>query len=73
MRVGRVWRPSTSRSRSRAGRGGTTTRRRDIRLRVGLHSGEVIAGEIGSRKSYTTVGDQVGMAQRMESVARPAG
>ncbi|MDT5334018.1 MAG: hypothetical protein QOF31_5315, partial [Mycobacterium sp.] len=45
----------------------------NLRLRVGLNSGEVIAGEIGSRgHSYTTVGDQVGMAQRMESVA-PAG
>ncbi len=45
----------------------------EFRLRVGLNSGEVIAGEIGSRAhSYTTVGDQVGMAQRMESGA-PAG
>lgn len=45
----------------------------DLQLRVGLNSGEVIAGEIGSRAtSYTTIGDQVGMAQRMESVA-PAG
>jgi adenylate cyclase len=46
----------------------------DLRLRVGLNSGEVIAGEVGSRgHSYTTVGDQVGMAQRMESVASPGG
>jgi adenylate cyclase len=45
----------------------------DLQLRVGLNSGEVIAGEVGSRAgSYTTIGDQVGMAQRMESVA-PAG
>ncbi len=45
----------------------------DLQLRIGLNSGEVIAGEVGSRShSYTTVGDQVGMAQRMESVA-PAG
>ncbi len=42
----------------------------DLRLRVGLNSGEVIAGEVGSRvQSYTTVGRQVGMAQRMESAA----
>ena len=46
----------------------------DLQLRVGLNSGEVIAGEVGSRsQSYTTVGDQVGMAQRVESVAPPGG
>jgi adenylate cyclase len=38
-----------------------------LQLRVGLNSGQVIAGEIGSdRPSYTAVGEQVGMA-------RPAG
>jgi adenylate cyclase len=46
----------------------------DLQLRVGLNSGEVIAGEMGSRAhSYTTMGDQVGMAQRMESVAPTGG
>jgi adenylate cyclase len=46
----------------------------DLRLRVGLNSGEVIAGEVGSRTpGYTTIGDQVGMAQRMESAAPPGG
>ena len=46
----------------------------DLRLRVGLNSGEVIAGELGSRShNYTTIGDQVGIAQRMESVAPPGG
>ena len=45
----------------------------DLWVRVGLNSGEVIAGEIGSGAlGYTAVGEQVGMAQRMESVA-PAG
>jgi class 3 adenylate cyclase len=44
----------------------------DLRLRVGLNSGQVIAGEIGSGAlGYTAVGEQVGMAQRMESVAPP--
>jgi class 3 adenylate cyclase len=44
-----------------------------LKLRVGLNSGEVIVGEIGSRTlGYTAIGEQVGMAQRMESVA-PAG
>ena len=34
-------------------------------------AGQVIAGEIGSGPfGYTAVGEQVGMAQRMESVAR---
>ena len=43
-----------------------------LRLRVGLNSGQVIAGEIGSGPlSYTAVGQQVGMAQRMESAAPP--
>jgi class 3 adenylate cyclase len=46
----------------------------ELQLRVGLNSGEVIAGEIGSGPfGYTAVGEQVGMAQRMESVAPPGG
>ncbi len=46
----------------------------DLKLRVGLNSGEVIAGEIGSGPfGYTTIGEQVGMAQRMESAAPPGG
>jgi class 3 adenylate cyclase len=46
----------------------------DLQLRVGLNSGQVIAGEIGSGAfGYTAIGDQVGMAQRMESVASPGG
>ena len=45
-----------------------------LQLRIGLNSGEVIAGEIGSGPAaYTAVGEQVGMAQRMESVAPPGG
>ncbi|RDH78948.1 cyclase [Mycolicibacterium moriokaense] len=45
-----------------------------LQLRIGLNSGEVITGEIGSGPmSYTAVGEQVGMAQRMESVAPPGG
>ena len=46
----------------------------ELRLRVGLNSGQVIAGEIGSASfGYTAIGEQVGMAQRMESVAPPGG
>jgi adenylate cyclase len=46
----------------------------DVRLRIGLNSGQVIAGEVGSGGAgYTAIGEQVGMAQRMESVAPPGG
>ena len=52
-------------------------RRRDVielQMRVGLNSGEVVAGEIGSGPGrYTAVGHHVGMAQRMESAAPPGG
>ena len=45
-----------------------------LRLRVGLNSGRVIAGDIGSGSlGYAAIGEQVGMAQRMESVAPPGG
>lgn len=45
-----------------------------LQLRVGLNSGKVIAGEIDSNPlAYTAVGEQVGLAQRMESVAPPGG
>ena len=45
-----------------------------LQLRVGLNSGQVIAGQIGSGTAgYTAIGEQVGMAQRMESVAPPGG
>ena len=44
-----------------------------LQLRVGLNSGRVIAGELGSGSlGYTATGAAVGFAQRMESVA-PAG
>ena len=46
----------------------------ELQLRVGLNSGQVIAGEMGSGPfGYTAIGEQVGMAQRMESVARRVG
>src|ERR1700758_1290358 len=46
----------------------------ELQLRVGLNSGQVIAGEIGSGAlGYTAIGEQVGMAQRMESAAPPGG
>ncbi|GFG55178.1 cyclase [Mycolicibacterium agri] len=46
----------------------------DFALRVGLDSGEVIAGEVASSAGgYTAVGEHVGLAQRMESAAPPGG
>jgi class 3 adenylate cyclase len=45
-----------------------------LRLRVGLNSGRVIAGEIGSGSlGYAATGETVGFAQRMESAATPGG
>ena len=46
----------------------------DVQVRVGLNSGQVIAGAIGSGAlGYGAIGEQVGFAQRMESVAPPGG
>ena len=60
-----------------AGRLAAEVQRRDgvdLRLRVGLNSGRVIAGDIGSGSlGYAAIGQQVGMAQRMESAAPPGG
>jgi class 3 adenylate cyclase len=45
-----------------------------LRLRVGLNSGRVIAGDIGSGSlGYRATGEHVGMAQRIESAAPPGG
>jgi class 3 adenylate cyclase len=45
----------------------------ELQLRIGLNSGQVVAGDTGSRAfGYTAIGEQVGLTQRMESVA-PAG
>src|SRR5262249_29012292 len=45
-----------------------------LRLRVGLNSGRVIAGEIGSGSlGYAATGETVGFAERMEAVAPPGG
>jgi class 3 adenylate cyclase/tetratricopeptide (TPR) repeat protein len=42
-------------------------------VRVGLNSGEVVAGAIGAegKLEYTAVGHTVGLAQRMEALAEP--
>ena len=43
-----------------------------IRLRVGIHTGRAIVGNIGApgRINYTLVGDTVNVAQRLEELAR---
>lgn len=60
-----------------AGRLATEVQSRDgvaLQLRVGLNSGRVIAGELGSGSlGYAATGEPVGFAQRMESVAQPGG
>ncbi len=44
----------------------------ELHIRIGLNSGEVIVGELGSSPfSFTAVGEHVGMAQRMQSAAAP--
>ena len=46
----------------------------EVQIRIGLNSGEVVAGDIGSGpNTYTAVGHSVGMGQRMEAAAPPGG
>ncbi|MBI5242700.1 MAG: protein kinase [Elusimicrobia bacterium] len=46
---------------------------REIPIRVGINSGKVVAGNIGSpgRMEYSVLGDAVNLAARMEKLARP--
>jgi adenylate cyclase len=43
-----------------------------VRLRIGIHRGPVIAGNIGTtaRMNYTVVGDTVNLTQRLEALAK---
>ena len=85
QRDGRLRRPDRARGRPRArgARGARDAggdgrdqrgdrgpgRRSSFLLRVGINSGEVLAGQVGDE--YTVIGDPVNVAARLQAAARP--
>ncbi len=63
----------TVRERNRPILDGRDPDRVPVELGIGIHSGPVVVGNIGSdrRTDYTAVGDAVNVAHRLEKLARP--